>query len=69
MNEYKECTLTKDEIVEIVIKRLEMARMQYRNFQQKGRYQTEEERISCETRLLGIETLAIELGIIEHGTI
>ena len=69
MNEYKECTLTKEEIVELVIERLEVARCQMRNFEQKGKYQTEEERIRYEARLLAVETLAIQLGIIETGTI
>ena len=69
MSEYKKCDLTIEEIEEIIIRRLENARLQMRNFEQKGKYQTDDERAWLESKLLSIETLAIELGIIDNGTI
>lgn len=69
MSEYKKCDLTIEEIEEIIIKRLENARLQMWNFEQKGKYQTDDERAWLESKLLSIETLAIELGIIDNGTI
>lgn len=69
MSEYRECTLEKEEIVELVIQRVEKARAAYYNFMQKGKYQTDEERVSVITRLIAIETLAFEMGIIDTCTI
>ena len=69
MSEYKKCDLTIEEIEEIIIRRLEHARWEMRNFEQKGKYQTDDERAWLESKLLSIETLAIELGIIDNGTI
>ena len=69
MYDYKECTLTQEEIVELVKEKLERAKGDYWNFQQKGKYGTEEEKILVESNLLTLELLAYQMGIIETCTL